>query len=61
MRLLAAVVVVGGLARLYGAVASGAHAPGVLLPLGMELGVTPLVALWRERVERRVRPWTRAV
>ncbi len=53
VRVLVAIVIVGGLARLYGvAVVGGAHT-GVLLPLLMELGVTPLIALWRERVDRR--------
>ncbi len=54
VRLLALIVVVGGLARLFGALATGALAPAVLLPLVMEVGVTPLVALWRERVQRRL-------
>ena len=53
VRLLTAIVVVGGLARLYGLIATGDGHTGVVLPLAMELGVTPLVALWRERVERR--------
>jgi hypothetical protein len=53
VRALAAVVVVGGLARLFGALQTGFPA-AVALPLVMELGVTPLVALWRERVERRL-------
>jgi hypothetical protein len=55
VRALALIVVVGGLARLLGALETGLpHA--VLLPLLMELGVTPAVALWRERVERRLAP-----
>lgn len=54
VRALAAIVVVGGLARLGGVATTGLSA-GVALPLAMELGVTPLVALWRERVERRLR------
>ena len=55
IRLLACVVVIGGLARLFGLIATGEAQTAVLLPLVMELGVTPLVALWRERVERRLR------
>ena len=54
VRTLAAVVFVGGLARLAGVTHTGAQ-PAVSLPLVMELGVTPLLALWRERVERRGR------
>ncbi|HEX4098452.1 MAG TPA: DUF4345 domain-containing protein [Caulobacteraceae bacterium] len=56
VRILALIVVVGGLARLVGALCTGAWGPAVALPLVMELGVTPLVALWRERIERRLRP-----
>lgn len=51
VRMLAAIVAVGGLARLWGLSATGAPM-GVVLPLVMELGVTVAVALWRERVER---------
>ncbi len=54
VRLLAAIVVIGGLGRLFGVLATGAAGTGVVLPLAMELGVTPLLALWRERVERRM-------
>lgn len=53
VRALAAIVVVGGLARLWGALDTGLRPP-VILPLVMELAVTPLIALWRERVERRL-------
>lgn len=52
-RVLAAIVVVGGLARLAGVPHSGLK-PAVVLPLVMELIVTPGLALWRERVERRL-------
>ena len=47
---LTAIVVVGGLARL--ALAARLHAWGVpvLVPLAMELGVTPLLCLWQRRV-----------
>ena len=54
IRMLALIVVAGGLARLFGLIATGEAKTAVLLPLVMELGVTPLVALWRERVERRL-------
>jgi hypothetical protein len=53
VRALALVVVVGGLARLAGAPQTG-FGLSTSLPLIMELGVTPLLALWRERVERRL-------
>jgi len=52
-RTLAFVVAVGGLARLAGTAETG-WPPSVVLPLVMELGVTPLLALWRERVQRRL-------
>lgn len=52
IRALAVIVVIGGLARLAGVLRTGA--PGaVIFPLAMELGVTPLLAVWRERIERR--------
>ena len=54
VRTLAFVVLIGGLARLGGVVQHGATWSSGL-PLVMELGVTPLLALWRERVERRLR------
>ena len=54
VRALAAIVVIGGLARLAGALLVTGFPPAVSLPLVMELGVTPLIALWRERVERRL-------
>jgi hypothetical protein len=53
VRTLTAIVLLGGLARLAGVPATGAPL-SVALPLVMELGVTPLLALWRERVERRL-------
>lgn len=55
-RALAVIVVVGGLARLAGAVILPDWSRSTTLPLVMELGVTPLLALWRERVERRLAP-----
>lgn len=51
VRALAVIVVIGGLARL-AAVIQGESA--FSFPLLMELAVTPLLALWRERVQRRL-------
>ena len=53
-RTLAPIVVLGGLARLLATIQSGLS-PSELPPLAMELAVTPLLALWRERVERRLK------
>lgn len=55
VRTLTFVVFMGGLARLAGAARTG-FPPDVALPLVMELGVTPLLALWRERLARRLGP-----
>lgn len=59
-RLLAAIVVVGGLGRLLSIALGGALDAGTLFALAMELAVTPALALWQWRValaaERRVRP-----
>lgn len=52
VRMLSCIVVLGGLARLLGGLQTG-FGPSIILPLVMELGVTPLILLWRERVERR--------
>lgn len=49
-RVLAAVVIVGGLARLYGFLLHPELNTEILLPLVMELLVTPTLLLWRERV-----------
>lgn len=54
-RLLTALVVVGGLARLYALAMTGLPAAGMVGGLVMELGVTPALALWREGLERRSR------
>jgi hypothetical protein len=53
-RALTAIIVIGGAARLAGAVLVTGFPAEVSLPLAMELGVTPLLAIWRERVERRL-------
>ncbi len=51
-RLLAAIVVVGGIGRLMGAM-SGESVPGAMLAaLAMELAVTPVLALWQHRVSK---------
>lgn len=55
-RLLTALVVVGGLARLYAAARAGLPAAAMAGGLVMELAVTPALALWRERLERRTLP-----
>jgi hypothetical protein len=54
-RLLTCLVLIGGLARLYGIIALGGSTRGAIGALVMELGVTPALALWRERVERNSR------
>ena len=54
-RLLAALVVVGGLARLYALALAGVPPAGMVGGLVMELAVTPALVLWRERLERRWR------
>ena len=50
--LLASLVMLGGLARLFTAVRLGVWAPSVAWPLVMELGVTPALWLWQQRVAR---------
>jgi hypothetical protein len=51
--LLTALVQAGGLARLYAAFRLQAWAPGIALPLLMELGVTPLLWIWQQRVAQK--------
>ena len=55
MRVLAAAVVLGGLARLIALASFGAPGGGHLFGLGMELGAVPLILLWHMRVVRRCR------
>ena len=50
--LLTGLVVLGGLARALTAARLGALGPPVILPLIMELGVTPALWLWQRRVAR---------
>lgn len=48
--LLTAIVVAGGLARLYAAFRMGTWLPGITLPLAMELVVTPLLWVWQQNL-----------
>jgi hypothetical protein len=52
-RLLGAMVVAGGLARLLSLGLVGVPSPGHRFGLVMELGVVPLLMLWQARVARR--------
>jgi uncharacterized BrkB/YihY/UPF0761 family membrane protein len=52
-RLLGALVVAGGLARLLSLIEVGAPTPGHRFGLVMELGVVPLLMLWQWRVARQ--------
>ncbi len=54
-RLLTAIVVLGGLGRLYGALVVGVPPPTMLFGLGMELIVTPLLCVWQGAVAQRGR------
>ncbi len=51
-RMLCALVVLGGLARAATGLAGGVHKEAALA-LVMELGVTPALYFWRERLDRR--------
>ena len=50
--LLTAIIQVGGLARLYAAFRLGLWPLGIVLPLLMELVVTPLLWIWQQRLAR---------
>lgn len=52
-RLLGALVVMGGAARLFSLAQVGVPSRGHLFGLAMELGAVPLLMLWQRRVERR--------
>jgi hypothetical protein len=54
--LLTAIVFLGGLARALAAARLGAWGLSVVLPLIMELGVTPALWLWQRRVSSISRP-----
>jgi hypothetical protein len=51
-RLLAGIVVIGGLGRLMSVALGGATDAATLFALAMELVVTPLLALWQARIAR---------
>ena len=51
--LLTAIVVTGGLARLYGIFGDGWPAPPMVFALGMELGVVPILWCWQRRVAQQ--------
>jgi hypothetical protein len=55
VRVLAAIVVIGGLGRLWSLIALGPPNKSMLAALVMELGVTPALALWQARVAARAR------
>lgn len=52
VRLLTFLVVIGGLARLAGVALIGMPSTPMILALGMELVVTPLLCLWQSRIAR---------
>ena len=54
-RLLALLVLIGGLGRLHSLISVGAPGSGHLFGLAMELGAVPLLVLWQARVARRAR------
>ena len=54
-RLLATIVIVGGLGRLFGLLLNRNAEASSLFALGMELGVTPALLLWQSRVSARRR------
>lgn len=53
VRLLTFIVVVGGVARLYGSLTQGLPDLPMRLALGMELVITPALCLWQARLARR--------
>lgn len=54
-RWIAALVFIGGLARLGGMIADGVPSQGHVIGLGLELVVTPLMALWQSRLRTDLR------
>ena len=52
-RLLTCIVVVGGVGRLLSLLMLGPRSPSMIAALGMELIVTPGLALWQHRVGRQ--------
>lgn len=53
LRLLGAMVIAGGLGRLWSLTQVGAPSTGHLFGLGIELGVVPIVLVWQAVVSRR--------
>lgn len=53
IRLLTALVVIGGLARLLGLAFGDVATPMVVAALAMELVIAPLLCLWQARIESR--------
>ena len=53
VRAAGAVVIAGGLARLFSLWQAGLPGPGHLFGLAMELGVVPAILLWQARIARR--------
>lgn len=53
VRLLGAIVIVGGLARLLSLAIAGTPGPGHLFGLAMELVIVPLILLWQARIAKR--------
>lgn len=51
MRLLTSLVFVGGLARLMAVIFTGLPSLPMILAIGMELVVTPLLCLWQGRIQ----------
>jgi hypothetical protein len=56
LRLLGAMVIAGGLGRLWSLVATGVPSAGHLVGLGIELGLVPAVLVWQSTVARRYSP-----
>jgi hypothetical protein len=56
-RLLTGLVLIGGLARLYGLAHDGVPGMAMLAALIIELVVTPGLAIWRERLDERTSWW----
>jgi hypothetical protein len=52
-RALGAIVVIGGLARLFSLIEAGVPSAGHRFGLAMELIVVPLIVLWQGRIARR--------
>ena len=52
-RVLTLIVVIGGLARLFGLLIDGAPPAPMLFGLVMELVITPVLCVWQSRVARR--------